>query len=116
MQYCENLVEMGDFDKPFVLYILKMLQLPSDMKGDMDSRGANGEGRGNIAFQGISNHQQLMGQDVQMLTELLELHFRLVGSNFHMGEILSQSAAVEFVLLILQFSFRKDDKTVGIGL
>ena len=33
-----------------------------------------------------------------------------------MGEILVQSTAVEFVLLILQLSFREDDQAIGVGL
>ena len=59
----KNLVEMGDFDEPFVLNVFKMLQLPGDVEGDMDGRGTNGKGRGDIAFQGVAHHQQFARQD-----------------------------------------------------
>ena len=50
---------MGDFRKSFVFYILEMLQLPCDVEGDMDSLGTNGEGWGDVALQGVADHQQL---------------------------------------------------------
>ena len=51
-----------------------------------------------------------------MLTELLELYLGLIRRNLYMREVLCQSAALQFVLLILQFAFGKDDQPIGIGL
>ena len=42
---------MGDFDEAFVVDIIKMFQLPSDVERDMDGPGADGESRGNVALQ-----------------------------------------------------------------
>ena len=73
---------MGDFDKLLVLDVLGMaLELPSDVEGDVDGRGSDGEGWSNVALQGVAHHQQLVGQDVKMLTELLKLQLGFVTSN-----------------------------------
>ena len=107
---------MGDFDEPLMLDILGVLQLPRDVEGDVDGRGTDGEGGGDVALQGVAHHEQLRWEDVEMLAELLELDFGLVRRNLHVGEILRQSAAVELVLLVLQLSLREDNETVGISL
>ena len=80
---------MGDFDQSFVLDVLKVLQLPGDVEGDMDGRGPDVKGRGNVTLQGVTYHQQILWEDVQMLTELLELHLGLIRRDLHRGEVLA---------------------------
>jgi hypothetical protein len=63
----KNIVEMGDFYKSLVLNILRMLQLPGNMEGDMDGPRTNVECWGNIALKRVAHHKQLMGQDIKML-------------------------------------------------
>ena len=107
---------MFNFLESFVLDVVEVLQLPRDMEGDVDGPGADGEGRGDVAFQGVTYHQQLVGQDAQVLAQLLELHLGLVGGDLHMTEVFAQSTASEFVLLILQLSFGEHHEAIGIGL
>lgn len=80
---------MGDFYKSLMLNVFKVLQLPGDVEGDVDGRGPDVKGRGNVTLQGVTYHQQILWEDVQMLTELLELHFSFVRRNLHMGEVLA---------------------------
>ena len=54
---------MGDFDKARVLDIFEVLQLPHHVEGDMDGPGTDGEGRGDVALQRVTHHQQFVGQD-----------------------------------------------------
>ena len=107
---------MGDFYQTMVLDILEMLQLPSDVKGNMYGRSPDVKGRGNVTLQRVSYHQQFLRKDTQMFAELLEFHLGLVRGNLDMREVLHQSTTFQFVLLILQLAFGKDDETVWIGL
>ena len=75
---------MGDFDKARVLDVFEMLQLPSDVERYMDGRSPDVEGWGNVALQGVAHHQQILREDVQVLTELLEFHLGLIRRNLHM--------------------------------
>ena len=57
-----------------------------------------------------------MGQDAEMLTELLKLLFSLVTGSLDMGEVFGKTATMELVFLILQLALGKHHQTVGIGL
>ena len=57
-----------------------------------------------------------MGQDVEMLAELLELCLGLIGCYLYVREILAKAAAMELVLLVLKFALCEHHQTVGIGL
>ena len=70
---------MFNFLESFVLDVVEVLQLPRDMEGDVDGPGADGEGRGDVAFQGVTYHQQLVGQDAQVLAQLLDCPVHCVG-------------------------------------
>ena len=107
---------MFNFLESFVLDVVEVLQLPCDVEGDVDGPGADGEGWGDVAFQGVAYHQQFIGQDTQVLAQLLEFHLSLVGGDLYMTEVFAQSAATEFVFLILQFSFGEHHEAIGIGL
>ena len=108
---------MGDSDEFRVLDLFGMtFQLPGDVEGDMDGRGSDGKGRGNVALQRVAYHQQFVGLDTQMFAELLELRLALVAGNLDMGEMFGETAAVEFVLLVLQLTFGEDDEAIGPGL
>ena len=52
---------MGNFYQSLVLDIVKMLELPSNVEGDMYGPRADVECWGYIALQRVANHQQLMG-------------------------------------------------------
>ena len=49
---------MLDFYQLFVVDVVEMFQLPSDVEGDMDGPGTDGEGRGDVALEGVANHQE----------------------------------------------------------
>jgi hypothetical protein len=57
-----------------------------------------------------------MGQDAEMLTELLKLLFSLVTGNLDMGEVFGKTATMELVFLILQLALGKYGKTERPGL
>ena len=92
---------MGDFDEPFVVDVVEVLQLPGDVEGDMDGPGSDGEGRGDVALQRVADHQQFRGMYLLVLAEGQELTLRLVGGDLHIIEILQQARTLQFVLLIL---------------
>ena len=50
---------MGYFDEAWVLNVIKMFQLPRDVEGDVDGRGPDVKGWGDVALQGVAHHQQL---------------------------------------------------------
>ena len=53
----QYLAEMFYLHHLFVIEVIYMLQLPCDVEGDIDGRGTYGKGRGDVAFEGITNHQ-----------------------------------------------------------
>ena len=75
---------MGDFRQTVVLDVFEMLQLPSDVERYMDGRSPDVKGWGNVTLQGVAHHQQILREDVQVLTELLEFHLGLIRRNLHM--------------------------------
>lgn len=50
---------MGYFDEAWVLNVIKMFQLPSDMERDMNGRSPDVKGWGDVALQRVAYHQQL---------------------------------------------------------
>jgi len=58
---------MGDFYQSLVLDIVEMLELPSNVEGDMYGPRTDVECWGNIALKRVAHHKQLMGQDIKML-------------------------------------------------
>ena len=74
---------MGDFDKARVLDIFEVFQLPGDVEGDMDGRSPDIEGWGNVTLQGVAHHQQILRENAQVLTELLEFYLGLIRRNLH---------------------------------
>ena len=112
----KNFVEMGYFYQSLVFDILKMLQLPCNMEGDVDGPRADVERRGDIALKRVAHHKQLMGQDVEMLAELLELCLGLIGCNLYVREILAKATAMELILLVLKLALCEHHQSVGIGL
>lgn len=87
----QNLAEMGDFDEAFVVDVIKMLELPSDMERDVDGPGTNGEGGGDVALEGVADHQQFRGVYLLVLAESEEFALGLVGGNLHVIEVLQQA-------------------------
>lgn len=112
----KNFVEMGNFYQSLVFDILRMLQLPCNVEWDVDGPSTDVERRGDIALKRVAHHKQLMGQDVEMLAELLELSLGLIGCYLYVREILAKAAAMELVLLVLKFALGEHHQTVGIGL
>ena len=75
----KNFVEMGYLYQSLVFDILRMLQLPCNMERDVDGPRTDVERRGDIALKRVAHHKQLVGQDVEMLAELLELCLGFIG-------------------------------------
>lgn len=92
---------MCNLYQSFVLDILKMFELPSNVEGDMYGPGTDVECWSYITLQRVAHHQQLMGQNLQMLTEVLEFCLSLIRGNLYMREVFSQTTTMEFVFLIL---------------
>ena len=82
---------MGDFNEAIVINVIKMFQLPSDVEGDMDGPGADGEGWGDIALQGVANHQELRGVYLLVFAQRQEFTLRLVRGDLHIVEIVQQT-------------------------
>ena len=92
---------MGYLNQSLVLNIVKMLELPSNMEGDVYGPRTDVKRWGNVALQRVAYHQQLVRHNVEMLAELLELSLRFIGCYLYMREILAKTAAMKLVLLIL---------------
>ena len=92
---------MGNFYQSFVLDIVKMLELPSNVEGDMYGPRTDVKCWGNVALERVAHHQQLVGHNVEMLAEILEFSFGFIGCNLYVREILAKTAAMKLVLLIL---------------
>ena len=107
---------MGYFYQSFVLDIVKMLELPSNVEGDMYGPRTDVKCWGNVALQRVTHHQQLVGHDVEMLAKLLELSLRFIGCYLYMREILAKTAAMKLVLLILQLALSKHHQSVRVCL
>ena len=112
----KNFVEMGNFYQSLVFDILRMLQLPCNVEWDVDSPSTDVERRGDIALKRVAHHKKLVGQDVEMLAELLELCLCLIGCYLYVREILAKATAVKLVLLVLKLALCEHHQTVGIGL
>ena len=63
LQIIEQFAELLNFFEPFMIEFFEMLQLPRDVEGDVDGPGSDGKGWGDVAFQGVAYHQQLVWQD-----------------------------------------------------
>ena len=66
--------------------LLRLLQLPDHMVGDMDGIAANGQGGCDVRAERVADHQQLVGLDVEMITEGDILVLPLVGDGLHILE------------------------------
>ena len=78
---------MLNFYQSLVVNIIKVLQLPRYVKGDMDGPCANGQCWRAVAFQRVANHQQFRRVNALMLAQGEELALGLVGGDFHIVEI-----------------------------
>ena len=88
--------------------VVEVFQLPGDMKGDVYGPGTDGEGRGNIALEGVADHQQFRGVYLLVLTEGEKFALGLVGSDLNVVEVLQQTATLQLIFLILQFTLGED--------
>ena len=61
---------MVDFHHAGMLKVLMYFQLPSDVEGDVDGLSADGDGRGNVAFQGVAHHNHFVGFDTEVTAQL----------------------------------------------
>ena len=99
---------MLNFYQSLVVDVLKVLQLPGDVEGDVDGPGADGECGGDVALQGVADHQEFRGMDLLMFAEVEELTLRLVGGDLHVVEVFQQTRPFQLILLILQLAFGED--------
>ena len=95
---------MGNFYQSLVFDVLRMLQLPCNVEWDMDGPSTDVERRGDITLERVAHHQQLMGHNVKMLAEQLELCLGLIGCYLYVREILAKTAAMKLILLVLKLA------------
>lgn len=57
MKELQQLFEPFNFHHPFMLKVFMHLQLPGDMKGNVNGLGAYGQGWGNVTLERITHHE-----------------------------------------------------------
>ena len=75
---------MGNLCQSWMLDILRVLQLPGNVEGDMNGPSTDIKCRSDVALQLVTHHEELRGLNLQTLTELRELCFGFITSDLYM--------------------------------
>ena len=104
---------MGDGMEVGMVEDLGLLQLPCQVEGDMDGGAADGEGRGDVALEGVAYHEHLLGGDAELMTEIAELALALVAGDLYIIEIGGETGTLELLFLVEELALGEDNEAVA---
>ena len=103
--------EVGDSfetEEVGVVVFLSFFVCPYHFEGDVGGIAAELEDGCDVAFETVSHHEELVDADAEGAAEFPVLSWCFVRDHFYTVEVVPQSGAQEFVLLVEDFTFGED--------